>query len=271
MRGLELIMKAAIDLYESCIASSLLTNSGTWTEITDKEIKLLDDQQDTFCRALLQVPLSTPKALLRASFSLDDMKHRVMESKILLVKAIRTQEEGQLAREVLEEQLAMGFPGLGQEVRDICRELSLPDATVMDVQKSKIREAIQLSHLAKLRSDMAGKVKLEELSRSDMRQAQEYVGWSVEECRMGFRLQTRMFNCRSNMPSRYRRDLTCRACPSDPATGLAGQEEESQEHLEVCRGYSDLWQGLGHMTPLARVRYFLRVKSRRTKEQNKTV
>ena len=46
-------MRAAIDLFESCIVSSLLTNSGTWTENTDKEVKLLNNIQDTFCRALL--------------------------------------------------------------------------------------------------------------------------------------------------------------------------------------------------------------------------
>ena len=155
--------------------------------------------------------LSTPRASLRAAFGLVGMKYRVMESKILLIKAIRTQE-------VLQEQLAMGFPGLGQEVRELCSELGLPDATVMDVDKEEVKEAIKFSHLTQLKSDMSGKVKLEELSRADMRKAQEYVGWSVEECRMGFRLQTKMLDCRSNMPSRYKRDLACRACPSDPAT-----------------------------------------------------
>ena len=55
-------MRAAIDIYESCIVSSLLSNCGTWTEINKKEIKLLDEHQDTFVRALLQLPLSTPKA-----------------------------------------------------------------------------------------------------------------------------------------------------------------------------------------------------------------
>ena len=134
-------MKAAIELYESCIVSSLLTNSGTWTDITDKEIKLLEDQQDTFCRALLQVPVSTPKASLRAVFGLVDLNHRVMEAKIMLVRAIRTQEEGQLAREVLQEQLAMGFPGLGQEVKEHCSELGLPDAITEEVEKEEVKEA----------------------------------------------------------------------------------------------------------------------------------
>ena len=62
-----------------------------------------------------------------------------------------------------------------------------------------------------------------------------YEKYNVEECQMGFRLQTRMLDCRGNMPTRYRRDMTCRACQPDSATGMAG-EEETQEHLEVCLG-----------------------------------
>ena len=81
---------------------------------------------------------------------------------------------------------------------------------------------------------------------------------------MAYRLQTRMFDCRANMPSRYKRDLVCRACWPDPASGQEGQEE-SQEHLEVCRGYSELWKGLGPMTPWSRTRYFIKVKNKRTK------
>ena len=50
------------------------------------------------------------------------------------------------------------------------------------------------------------------------------MGWSIEECRMGFRMQTTMFNCQSNMPSMYKKDLACRACPSNPAPELDGQE-----------------------------------------------
>ena len=37
--------------------------------------------------------------------------------------------------------------------------------------------------------------------------------------------------------------------------------EETQDHLVVCKGYSELWQGLSPMTPKNTVKYF------RTKEQ----
>ena len=71
-------MQGEIDLYEACIIPSLLSNCGTWTEITVKEEKLLSELQNTFCRALLQVPCSSPKPSLRASFGLLGMKWRVM-------------------------------------------------------------------------------------------------------------------------------------------------------------------------------------------------
>ena len=73
-----------------------------------------------------------------------------------------------------------------------------------------------------------------------------------------------MFDCRANMPSRYKRDFKCRAYQPDPATGLEAVEE-TQDHLEVCGGYSELLKGLGPMTPLSRVRYFIPVRNRRTK------
>ena len=39
----------------------------------------------------------------------------------------------------------MGFPGLGQEVKEHCRELGLPDATTEEIEKEEVKEAIQLS------------------------------------------------------------------------------------------------------------------------------
>ena len=111
---------------------------------------------------------------------------------------------------------------------------------------------IKLDHLKHLKCDMASKDKLEELAKCDTRVAQDYVNWTVDECRMAYRLQTKMFDCRANMPSRYRRDVSCRACWPNPA-GRLEDKEETQDHLEVCGGYSELWEVLGPMTPQSRI------------------
>ena len=65
------------------------------------------------------------------------MKFCVWQEKVLLILAIREQEEGCLAKEVLEEQVRMGWPGLGQEVQEICRQTGLEDATAEEVQLDK--------------------------------------------------------------------------------------------------------------------------------------
>ena len=72
------------------------------------------------------------------------------------------------------------------------------------------------------------------------------------------------------MPTRYGHDLRCRACcplAEEGAEQEKEQHEESQEHLEQCRGYAELWQGLGPYTMESRCRFFMRVKIKRLQQQ----
>ena len=90
---------------------------------------------------------------------------------------------------------------------------------------------------------------------------------------MAFCLETYQFDCRANMPTRYGRDLRCRACcpqtEGQPDLEDAEQEGciESQEHLEGCKAYADLWQGLGPYSLQSRCRYFMKLKLRRLQQQ----
>ena len=277
-------MEAAIDLYESCIVPSLLSNASTWMEVRKETVERLDGLQDLLGRVLLQVPQSTPKLATRGALGLLGMKWRVWEAKVLLVVAIWEQEEDCLAREVLEEQVRMDWPGLAREVQDICKEIGVPDVTDTRnrVDKDTIKEAITINHLKCVKEDMSGK-KLVIMKQSDMRKRRPYTKLSVEECRMAFRLEVFQFDCRANMPTKYGRDLRCRACGPETGQQQQGEQQEGeqqqeeeqteqiedQDHLEVCRGYSELWDGLGPASPESRVRYFMRVKMKRLKQQQK--
>ena len=201
---------------------------------------------------------------------------------MLLVVAIKEQEKDCLAREILDEQVRMDWPGLAKEVKKICQEVGLPDATNPNtrLKGEAVKEAIRINHHQHLKEDMRGK-KLEKMKTTDMRHRRNYTKLSVEECRMAFRLEVFQFECRANMPTKYRRDLRCQAC----GPGLVEQQEqreqqegeqeqggqvEDQDHLEVCPGYSELWEGLGPASPETTVRYFMRVKMKRLKQQKKT-
>ena len=95
--------EASIDLFESYIVPSLLANCGTWTEIEKKTMEKLDALQDLYGRVLLKVPQSTPKMSVRAALGLPGMSWRIKKEKILLVLAIKEQEDGCQAMEVLNE------------------------------------------------------------------------------------------------------------------------------------------------------------------------
>ena len=60
-----------------------------------------------------------------------------------------------------------------------------------------------------------------------------------------------------------------RMLQKDIAVDEQQQEEhiEDQDHLEVCRGYNELWEGLGPASPESRIQYFKRVKMKRMKQQ----
>ena len=75
---------------------------------------------------------------------------------MLLAQAIRNQEEGGLASEILEEQLAMAWPGLGKELSEICAHLKLPDASRLEVQKETIQKAVWFDHLKSVKNELKG-------------------------------------------------------------------------------------------------------------------
>ena len=60
-----------------------------------------------------------------------------------------------LCRQVYEEGRSRVWPGLGQEVSEICRELGIPDVTEQIVSKCEIKTAIFENHYI----DMVEKVK----------------------------------------------------------------------------------------------------------------
>ena len=71
-----------------------------------------------------------------------EMKWRVWEAKCLLYKQIENLEDSALAKRVCQEAYQRGWPGLHQEVANICHEVGISDMNKFHVKKTKIKEAI---------------------------------------------------------------------------------------------------------------------------------
>ena len=256
----------ALDMYESCIVSSLLNNAAVWVGLTEKQEKRLDGYQLEFLRALLHLPVSTPKACLLAATSRMKMRWRVWELKLLLVLAIRQQQEDVLAWQVMEEQVALGLPGLAQEATDICARIGLQDicrGRPDRISKEKIQEHIFYNHLQHIKEELSSlKEKGKELVMVDIRKPQDYLAFcSLEEARMAFRVQNRMLDIPGDMPGRYLGREACQAC--HPWRRQEQQEDAAptvtREHLEECQGYSFLRAGKDLSVLSDRTRYFMAV------------
>jgi hypothetical protein len=263
----------AITLFDACIVTSLLNNASTWIGINDHHYKLLDSFLYDFLRALLQLPGSTPLACLRGATAVMGMKWRVWQEKLLLVLAIRRLEGEVLAKEVFQEQVVLGLPGLAKEASHICSTVGLPDISICClkiIDKEEIKEKIFYHHYKCVKEELRNlKVKGTELIKKDLRRPQEYfLTSSLPEARMSFRLQNRMLDIPSDMRGRYLGRMGCEACLAW-RRGEGGEEKEAAptvtaSHLEVCPGYAALRAGKDLYIEKDKVLYFIQVMRMRS-------
>ena len=137
----------ALALWEACILPSLLNNCGTWISINETTIKKLDGLQNLLVLALLKMPQTTPQLSTRAMTGQLGMGHRIWKEKLNLVAAIKKLEENTLAKEVLNDHLKLGLPGLVQEAQEISEKIGIQDITKNEVTKEEINEALETHHL----------------------------------------------------------------------------------------------------------------------------
>ena len=78
--------------------------AGTWA--TKNEEEMCDKMQDLFWRVMLEVPESCPRIALRAETRMSNMKHRIWQQKLLLLKRLNGQSSSTFSKKVLEQQKA---------------------------------------------------------------------------------------------------------------------------------------------------------------------
>jgi hypothetical protein len=99
------------------------------------------------------------------------MEHKVALEKVCLVTTIlHNRDQTNYARELLVEELSMGWGGITQEVQNICKEMGLKDATQQYLYRDEIKEAINLHNLTIIKKEMEGKSKCDMIRNLDFRQ-----------------------------------------------------------------------------------------------------
>ena len=232
-------LAAAWELWERAIVPSLLSGAGTWLGEISSTIKLCNKIQDFYWRVVIKVPESCPKIALRCETYMTDMKWRIWQEKCLQLVRIQNIEEGSLAKSVQQKAEANGWPGLGKEVTEICRQIGIRDINKYKVDKREIQKAIEKSHYEDMMEQLEGSKKLEDIKHCNFQQMQEYFNEkNIENSRLKFKIRTKMLEkIPGNFKNKYKHNkegLKCRFCTEDMTQG----------HCIICPGRIELREGL---------------------------
>ena len=116
--------------------------------------------QDYFLRLLWGAGPGTPRVALRADTATKSMSARIYKEKIRLVYLISHMEEGSLARDMMDEQVQHGWPGLTIEVSKLCYMLRLEDARTTKKDRTEyvkeVKKACRWKDEAMMKEAMEG-------------------------------------------------------------------------------------------------------------------
>ena len=160
---------AAKTLWEGAIVPSLLHSAGTWIGNSKETDTLCEEIQLLFWRTAFQVPIGTPKAMLRTMSTSMKMKQRIWKMKLLLAKKIMSQSKS-LVKDIYEEQLKNDWPGLGVEVKEICREIGVNNMNENYVSKEELEEAICFHNYKEMKLEVSSYKELEAIKNDTFRE-----------------------------------------------------------------------------------------------------
>ena len=232
---------AAFDLWEAAVLPALLYNSDTWVEISTKTLETLEELQHYFVRSLLKIPASTPKPSLLSETGLLSMKHRIMAGKLIFANCLKNMEEETLAKQIFEEQVKRGWPGLARESEKFCQELGLPNILKERIDKKKwetmVKKSVLENHQSELKERMEGLKKLEGIVKDNLEIKEYFKFRNLEDTRVMFRLRTRMLELKANQknnPTFRKEGWKCDGCK---------QEIENEKHVMECTSYDHVRVG----------------------------
>ena len=160
------------------------------------------------------------------------MKYRVAQKKLLFFNKLKLKSDDSLCKKVVFNEIEKGIKGLGYECIKLCEELNLPNITSNTISKHEIKRAIAQLICQTNKAEMEKSTKC-----SDRLTDNTYLAClPLSMSRLWIRYRARCIPGVKVNVKRSHKDLSCRFCDS--------KAEETQEHLEACKGTEHERRGL---------------------------
>ena len=232
-------MDTAALLWEACCVPSLLHGAGTWTEMSKATEKRLNALQNWYLRLILQVGPGTPTAALLWDSGCLDMGLRVWREKIWLVLHLKQLDEESLASQVYREQIANKWPGLAEEVENICSELGIESANTcrldLKTYKEQVTDACHRKNEDRIRSSIENSKKCERIKNEDYGRKLYFKEKNIKHVRELFKTRFGLTDFAGNYTKNNKFKSSNWMCKCN-------KEMEKESHIieGKCEAYKDL-------------------------------
>ena len=213
-----------LKLFESMIIPALLHNCESWIGLTDKHVKDLQQFQEKFIRRLFRLPLSTPKAILSYDTGMLSMKWRIAYKKINFARKIMRKPDNSITKRVIAQEVVSNIHGLGYETTRLCQQLGLPNVLNVKVSKADLKAAVKDKHEDETEQKMTESKK----ARDRINNPSYLSKMTLPLSRIFIRYRARSIKGVKINAKKSHQDLKCRFCSDNI--------DESQDHLQECRG-----------------------------------
>jgi hypothetical protein len=229
MMGADGTSLAAIKLFEATVVPALLFNSESWIGITEAQINDLQGFQDNFLRKLMHLPISTPKAILHWDGGMELMKWRIAKQKLLFLRKLMEKEDSNICKRAVMNEIILGAKGLGHECKVLTTTIGLPNVVHTQVSKGDIKNAILEHSRAITKDEVEASRKVGDRATADEYHRKYLTYMTLPNSRIWMRVRARSIKgVKVNNKRSFNNNLSCRFCDNNT--------EETQEHLEECRG-----------------------------------
>ena len=262
-------INVAFAIWEQAVLSMLLYNSESWSNISKKTFKILNDLFNTFYRCIFRIGTGTPIANFFWQVGAKKVENMILQKKLCFLHHLSNLEEGSLAKEILEIQARNSLGGIYKECEEFINKIGQLKLNTMSKYqwKKEVGRFIDTKNRNDLLQDIKKYKKLdyEQFAKETFGRKEYFYNLDLEGVRTRFRISSKMFpTIRKNFSRKYQNQtLTCPACSNL-------QEEkylDTQDHvLTVCSAYSDLRNDLDLSEDKDLVIFFKNVLERRIEE-----
>ena len=231
--------QAANVLRNSLLLSSLLSNSESWYNLTQKDVINLESIDEILLRKIFSSPSTTPKELLYLESGNIPIRFCIMARRLNFLWYILNEEEHTLIKQFFNAQINNPVKNdwvstVQKDLQDLDIKMNLEEISVMskvtfkELVKSKVKSKA-LEYLQKLQQKHSKSINL----HFESLELQEYLkpegNMTIQMKAFVFSLRSRMVDVKCNYKV-GKTDLKCRKCLI---------VDEDQEHLLNCVALSD--------------------------------